>query len=56
MHWYINKWLTISQSLRAERSIEGLYFDGEKLYFNGKEDDLLDDNEEIYMINTKGSL
>lgn len=35
---------------------EGLYFDGEKLYFDVEEDDLLDDDEQVYMMDTRGSL
>lgn len=33
-----------------------LHFDGEKLYFDDDEDDLLDDSEEIFMVDIKGSL
>lgn len=33
-----------------------LHFDGEKVYFDDDKDDLLDKNEEIFMMDTRGSL
>lgn len=35
---------------------ECLYFDGERLYFDDVEDDLLDDSRDIFMVDTIGSL
>lgn len=35
---------------------KGLYFNNKKFCFDAKEDDLLDDEEEVYMINTRGYL
>lgn len=34
----------------------GLYFDGEKLCFDAEEEDLLDDYEEVYMVDARGTL
>lgn len=34
----------------------GIYFNGEKLYFDIKEDDLLERDENDYMVETKSSL
>lgn len=34
----------------------GLYFDGEKISFNAEEDDLLDNDDEVYMVDIRGSL
>lgn len=34
----------------------GMYFDGENIFFDVEEDYLLDDDEKIYMINTRGSV
>lgn len=34
----------------------GLYFNGEKLCFDPKEDDLLDDEEVVCMVDTRASL
>lgn len=33
-----------------------LCFNGKVLYFDAKEDDLLDDEEDVYIIDSKGSL
>lgn len=33
-----------------------LYFNGERLYFNPKEDDQIDDDKEVYMVDIRSSL
>lgn len=34
----------------------GLHFDGDRLYFDQNEDELLDDKEDIFMVDTRASV
>lgn len=33
-----------------------VYYDNNRLYFDDAEDDLLNESEEVYMVDTRGSL